>query len=171
MAEAAADPKVGVVIRTVINSLTFDGATTDPMQAAVRDALISFMAATAQAQGEATKEAQKAGIAHAREMEPASYRGRKPEFTREQFETVRDMLGTGATAAAVVKATGLSRQSVYRLRNDPVRAERVLPHGTMRGPDRGPAVVCCRGSAGPRGAGRLNRAGHTLACAAKRVEG
>ncbi len=55
----------GVVIPTVINGMTFDGATTDPMQQAVRDALIAFMAATAQAQAEATKEAQKAGIEHA----------------------------------------------------------------------------------------------------------
>ena len=39
----------GVIIRTVINNMTFDGATTDPMQEAVRDALIAFMAATAQA--------------------------------------------------------------------------------------------------------------------------
>ncbi len=45
----------GVIIRTVINGLTFDGATRDPMQQAVRDALIAFMAATAQAQAEATK--------------------------------------------------------------------------------------------------------------------
>jgi putative DNA-invertase from lambdoid prophage Rac len=45
----------GVVIRTVINGLTFDGATTDPMKQAVRDALIAFMAATAQAQAEAHK--------------------------------------------------------------------------------------------------------------------
>jgi DNA invertase Pin-like site-specific DNA recombinase len=30
----------GVVIRTVINNFTFDGATKDPMQQAVRDALI-----------------------------------------------------------------------------------------------------------------------------------
>jgi hypothetical protein len=43
----------GVVIRTVINGLTFDGATKDPMQQAVRDALIAFMAATSQAQAEA----------------------------------------------------------------------------------------------------------------------
>jgi putative DNA-invertase from lambdoid prophage Rac len=56
----------GVVIRTVINGITFDGATKDAMQRAVRDALIAFMAATAQAQAEATKEAQRAGIAHAR---------------------------------------------------------------------------------------------------------
>src|SRR4051812_37125469 len=33
----------GVIIRTIINGLTFDGATTDPMQQAVRDALIAFM--------------------------------------------------------------------------------------------------------------------------------
>jgi hypothetical protein len=39
----------GVVIRTVINNMTFDGAAKDPMRQAVRDALIAFMAATAQA--------------------------------------------------------------------------------------------------------------------------
>ena len=116
----------GVVVRTVINAMTFDGATTDPIQMAVRDALIAFMAATAQAQAEATKEAQKAGIAHAREAEPAAYRGRKPDFTRAQFTTVRDMIGQGETVTAVAKATGLSRQSVTRLRDDPARAERIL---------------------------------------------
>ena len=56
----------GVVIETVINRMRFDGATKDPMQQAVRDALIGFMAAQAQAQAEVTKEAQRAGIAHAR---------------------------------------------------------------------------------------------------------
>ena len=50
-----------VIVRTVINGLTFDGATKDPMQMAVRDALIGFMAATAQAQAEATKEARARG--------------------------------------------------------------------------------------------------------------
>ncbi len=34
------------IIRTVITGMTFDGSTTDPMQCAVRDALIAFMAAT-----------------------------------------------------------------------------------------------------------------------------
>lgn len=42
----------GVIIETVINRLRFDGATRDPMQQAVRDALIAFMAATAAAQAE-----------------------------------------------------------------------------------------------------------------------
>src|ERR1700751_5465017 len=41
----------GVIVRTVINNMTFDGSTKDPMQMAVRDALIAFMAATAQAAG------------------------------------------------------------------------------------------------------------------------
>src|SRR5215470_7539699 len=41
----------GIVIRTVINNFTFDGSTRDPMQQAVRDALIAFMSATAQGTG------------------------------------------------------------------------------------------------------------------------
>ncbi|GJE53404.1 hypothetical protein GOFOIKOB_6483 [Methylobacterium tardum] len=61
----------GVFMRTVINSMIFDGATTDPVQMAVRDALIGFMAATAQVQAEATKEAQRAGIEYAKEREDA----------------------------------------------------------------------------------------------------
>ncbi len=116
----------GVVIRTVINGMTFDGATTEPMQEAVRDALIGFMAASAQAQAEATKEAQKAGIEYARGAKPAAYRGRKPDFSREQFKLVADMLERGELASTVAKATGLSRQCVYRLRDDPARAERIL---------------------------------------------
>src|SRR5499427_10262168 len=67
----------GVVIRTVINNFTFDGATKDPMQRAVRDALIAFMAATSQAQAEATKAAQRAGIDHKRRAQPSAYLGRK----------------------------------------------------------------------------------------------
>ena len=70
--------KRGVVIRTVINSLVFDGATKDPMQMAVRDALISFMAALSQAQAEATREAQRAGIEHAKARETPTAAGNRP---------------------------------------------------------------------------------------------
>lgn len=117
----------GIVVRTVINGLTFDGATTDPMQQAVRDALIAFMAATAQAQAEATKEAQRAGIAHAKAQEgETGYRGRKPSFTRGQLDTVSTMVAQGAGVSAIAKATGLSRQTVYRIQEDPTAAEAVL---------------------------------------------
>ncbi len=114
----------GVVIRTVINNMTFDGATKDPMQKAVRDALIAFMAATAEAQAEATKEAQRAGIEHAR-AKGDGYRGRKPSFTREQLRAVQETPdGTGVSQIA--KATGLSRQTIYRIQSDPAGAEKAL---------------------------------------------
>jgi DNA invertase Pin-like site-specific DNA recombinase len=42
----------GIIVKTVINTMVFDGSTTDPSQKAVRDAMIAFMAATARAQAE-----------------------------------------------------------------------------------------------------------------------
>lgn len=85
----------GVIVKTVINGMTFDGSTTDPIQQAVRDSLIAFMAATAQAQTEATKEAQRAGIEHAKAAEDGRYKGRKPTFDRKQYELVCDLLSQG----------------------------------------------------------------------------
>ncbi|MRU15814.1 recombinase family protein [Roseovarius sp. A21] len=115
----------GGVVKTVINGLTFDGATQDPMQEAVRDALIAFMAATAQAQAEATKEAQKAGIEAARQ-DKVKYRGKKPSYDRKALGMVVDMLGNGAGASEISKATGLTRQTVLRIRKDPAAAAGVL---------------------------------------------
>jgi DNA invertase Pin-like site-specific DNA recombinase len=115
----------GVTIRTVINNMTFDGATTDPIQQAVRDALIAFMAATAQAQAEATKEAQLAGIAHAKETD-TKYRGRKPTYDRNQYRLVQDMLTAGAGASAIAKASNLTRQTVLRIKSAPQDAERAM---------------------------------------------
>jgi len=117
----------GVVIRTVINNFTFDGATKDPMQQAIRDALIAFMAATSQAQAEASKAAQRAGIEHAKQNDERAYLGRKPSFTREQLAKVRDMLGQEAVGIAqMAKETGLTRQTVYRIKGDPAGAEAAL---------------------------------------------
>jgi putative DNA-invertase from lambdoid prophage Rac len=115
----------GVVIKTVIHGMTFDGATKDAMQQAVRDALIGFMAAMAQAQAEATKEAQKAGIAHAM-AKGGRYRGRKPSFTRKQFEAVTSQLGRGNGASEVARLTGITRQTVLRIKADPATAEASL---------------------------------------------
>jgi putative DNA-invertase from lambdoid prophage Rac len=116
-----------VVIRTVVNNMTFDGATHDPMQAAVRDALIAFMAATAQAQAEATKAAQRAGIEHAKQNDERAYLGRKPSYTREQHGKARDMLTAGTIGIAqIAKETNLTRQTVYRIKGDPAGSEAVL---------------------------------------------
>lgn len=109
----------GVVVRTVINGMTFDGSTTDPMQQAVRDALLGFMAAMASAQAEATREAQRAGIAHAKAERPGqAYRGRKPSYSRAVFDLACTALDTGATVATVAKGLGLSRQTVHRFKQD-----------------------------------------------------
>ncbi len=116
----------GVVIRTIINNMTFDGSTRDPMQMAVRDALIAFMAATAQAQAEATKEAQKAGIANARDKSAEAYRGRKPSFTRQQVATVIDLSGKNVNPSEIARVAGVSRQTVYRIKDDPAAAEKAL---------------------------------------------
>lgn len=133
----------GVVVKTVINGLTFDGATTDPMQEAVRDALIAFMAATAQAQAEATKEAQKAGI-EAAKLEGSKYRGKKPSYDRETLAVVMDMLGQGAGAteiaktvevkvneAGILRTRNLTRQTVLRIKKDPVAAKVALTRWGM----------------------------------------
>jgi putative DNA-invertase from lambdoid prophage Rac len=118
----------GVVVRTVINGMIFDGATKDPMQQAVRDALIGFMAALSQAQAEAMKEARRAGIAHAKASTEAGrkFRGRKPGYTRAQMNTVLAMHGEGVGPSDIARETGLSRQAIFRIKADPVASETAL---------------------------------------------
>jgi putative DNA-invertase from lambdoid prophage Rac len=60
------------------------------------------MAATAQAQAEATKEAQRAGIAHAKANGDArAYRGRKPSYGRKQYESAQALLEPQASARSL----------------------------------------------------------------------
>lgn len=112
----------GVIIRTVINNFTFDGPTTDPVQKAVRDALIAFLAATAQAQAEATNEAQRAGIFHAK-ADRSKYRGKKPSFDQATLEKVHRLLELGSQSiSCIARDCGLSRQTVLRIKADPGNA-------------------------------------------------
>src|SRR6478735_421500 len=86
----------GVVIRTVINGMTFDGA---------------------------TKEAQRAGIAHAKANGGArAYKGRKPSYSRKQFESAQAMLQKSASVGEVARSTALTGQTVYRIKDDPAGA-------------------------------------------------
>lgn len=118
----------GVIVRTVINGMVFDGSTKDPMQQAVRDALIAFMAALSQAQAEAMKEARRAGVAHAKAQPDAKqkFRGRKPSFDRRQFDRVIVMLAAGAGLSEIAQETGLSRAAVWRIKGDPAACEASL---------------------------------------------
>ena len=65
----------GVTIKTVINNMVFDAKPTDATAKAVRDAMLSFMSAMAEAQTMAMKEAQAAGIENAKANNPLAYRG------------------------------------------------------------------------------------------------
>ena len=112
----------GVVIKTIINGMTFDGATKDPMAQAVRDALIGFMAALSQAQAEANKEAQRAGIAHVKAGAAKVYLGRKPSYSEDQISEVVALKGEGKGISAVARQVGLSRAAIYRVLKNPAEA-------------------------------------------------
>ena len=116
----------GVTIKTVINGMTFDGTTADPTQKGIRDALIDFMAAIAESQAEATKEAQRVGIKHHKAVSPEKFKGRKPTYDRVRFEQVKALLNAGKGHSAIAKATGVNRNAVIRIAQAPAKAEAAL---------------------------------------------
>jgi hypothetical protein len=81
----------------LISGVTFDSSTEDAVQCDVRDALVALKAATTQAQAEATNEAQRAGIVHAKAHGGArAYKGRKPSYSRKHRPALRRRLQPGA---------------------------------------------------------------------------
>jgi putative DNA-invertase from lambdoid prophage Rac len=82
------------------------------------------MSAIGQAQAEATKHAQQAGIAHAQTTERV-YLGRKPSYSREQIACVLDLLAADSDIA-IAKQVGLDRLAVRRIRRGPAKAEAAL---------------------------------------------
>jgi putative DNA-invertase from lambdoid prophage Rac len=94
---------------------------------------VTPLAATSQAQAEASKAAQRAGIEHAKQRGDRAYIGRKPSYTREQFNKVRDMpRQESVSMAQIATETGLTRQTVYRIKGDPAGAEGALVAWGMR---------------------------------------
>jgi putative DNA-invertase from lambdoid prophage Rac len=76
---------------------------------------------------EAIKEAQRGGIALAKANQSENkYRGRKPSYSRSQFNAVVAMLEQEAGISAITDATNLSRQAVYRIRDERADAEASL---------------------------------------------
>lgn len=123
----------GVTIKTVTNTMVFDAHLTDPLQLAARDAMLSFMSALAHADAVAKREAREAGIAHVKSGPDAErkYRGRKPAYTRQVFEVVQDMLSKQLGTSVVSKETGLSRQTVLRIKDNPTTADAALQRWDM----------------------------------------
>lgn len=114
----------GVIIRTIIQNMTFDGSETDTLKKAIRDALLVFLAAMAQTEVEARKKAQASGIEHAKGE--LKYLGRKPSYTREQFIEIKGLLANGTSVSHIAEAYSLTRQTIYRIKNEPEKAESAL---------------------------------------------
>jgi len=112
----------GVTIRTVINGMTFDAKPPDAMAKAIRDAMLSFMSAMAEAQALAMKEAQSAGIAHAKATKPDSYKGRKPSYTAAQVSLIMQKFKQGDSVNKIARDVVLSKFSVSRITRDPDKA-------------------------------------------------
>ena len=53
-------------------------------------------------------------------------KGRKPSYSRKQFENAQAVLGKSASVGEVARTTGLTRQTVYRIKDDPAVAEAAL---------------------------------------------
>lgn len=77
--------------------------------------ILTIMGGFAQFERDIMLERQREGIAKAKAE--GRFRGRKPSFDAEKLAQVRTMLAEGAGVSTVAKATGLSRQAVYRVRD------------------------------------------------------
>ena len=116
----------GITIRTVINGMTFDAKPQDAMGKALRDAMLSFMSAMAEAQTIAMKEAQAAGIAHAKANESTKYRGRKPSYTCNQWYQVVSLREQGFGVNETARRTGLNKFLVSRISNNQEKTFKAL---------------------------------------------
>lgn len=116
----------GVTIKTVINKMVFDARPSDAMGKAIRDAMLSFMSAMAEAQAIAMKEAQAAGIAHAKQNKTDAYKGRKPSFTLEQVNLIMQMFEQGTGVNQIARDMKISKFTVSRITRDPDKARETL---------------------------------------------
>ena len=54
------------------------------------------------------------------------YKGRKPSYSRKQYESAQAMLGKSASVGEVTRSTGRTHQTVYRIKDDQAGAEAAL---------------------------------------------
>lgn len=86
--------------------------------------LANVLASIAQFETEVRSERQLAGIAVAKAKgvrfgpEPGKYKGRRLKVSQEQEQVIRRMKGEGGKIAAIARATGLSRPTVYSVLGD-----------------------------------------------------
>jgi putative DNA-invertase from lambdoid prophage Rac len=114
----------GVIVKTVLNKMVFDGSIDEPTQMAVRDSILAFLAAMAQAQIEASRDAQQAGIKHAKAKN--AYKGRKPAYSRRNIDDTLSLVGEGVPQAEIARRLNLSRAMVIRISREPDKMKKAL---------------------------------------------
>jgi putative DNA-invertase from lambdoid prophage Rac len=102
----------GVKVVCTLNNTVFDGATTDPMQKGIRDALLVFMAAQGDADFINRREMQRQGIDKARRDSPEKYTGRPPKHDAAAVNAWRSE--HGASIARTAEQFGIGRATVAR---------------------------------------------------------
>lgn len=104
--------KAGVRVECTLNGQSFDGTTADPIQKAMRDAVLAFMAAQGESDYKNRREMQTRGIAIAKEAGAYSGVGRKRAADYADVRTWR--AEHGASIAQTAEHLGISTASVKR---------------------------------------------------------
>ncbi len=102
----------GVKVICTLNGMEFDGAATDAIQKATRDAVLAFMAAQGEADYLNRREMQRQGIEKAKKDSPEKYAGRPPKADADQVNTWR--AEHGASIAQTAEHFGLGKATVAR---------------------------------------------------------
>lgn len=97
----------GVKVEFLKESLTFTGD-----DSPIATLLLSVMGAFAEFERSLIRERQREGIALAKKR--GVYRGRRKLLSKEQAEQLRARVGAGEPKAAVARAFGISRETLYR---------------------------------------------------------
>ena len=97
----------GVTVTFHKENLTFTGGTGDPMATLMLNLLGSF----AEFERAIIRERQREGINLAKQR--GAYKGRKPTLTPQQADELRQRAAAGEPKAALARAYGISRETVY----------------------------------------------------------
>jgi putative DNA-invertase from lambdoid prophage Rac len=102
----------GVKVVCTLNGMEFDGAATDAIQKATRDAILAFMAAQGEADYLNRREMQRQGIEKAKQTNPEKYAGRPAKKDAAEVNAWR--AENGASIAQTAEHFGLGKATVAR---------------------------------------------------------
>lgn len=102
----------GVKVVCTLNGMSFDGAATDAIQKATRDAILAFMAAQGEADYLNRREMQRQGIERAKRDNPEKYAGRPPKADATVVNAWR--AERGASIAQTAEHFELGKATVAR---------------------------------------------------------